>query len=435
MKKVLILALLLAVGVSFGAFAEVNDIKVSGSIETQMVNLDADLGSVGTGEKGGFVVGTTKLRFDADMTEDVSAVIELINERLWGQNQLSYSSTNDGKETDGVDIHLAYVKMKDFLGMPATITIGRQQMKIGSGLIMRGGSELSVLDTAGSVSSLAECFTRKNAVDGIRMQLDFDPVAVDLFYQKWAEGSESSRTDDTNYYGIDVQYNMSEGTNVGAYAIVKDFGGYDDFTAYSAYTYGARTAIAVNDNIDVKVEAAIQLGDDVTSTERLKANIVDVAFNYKMLDSANTKIGLAYQRASGDKVGSLDQEAWNKFRGGFDLGIATMFTNESSNVQVFKASMSRDIREDIMLSADYRYLMQARASNATSYTDGDTGASYTVVGKNRELGQSIDLKLAYDYTEDVEMGLAQGFFFPGQYFTSDNDQPAYATNAYVKVSF
>lgn len=432
MKKGLMLAIAMIMGVTFAASAEMSDLKISGSVDTYMVNLDVDLGGPGASEKAGFISAVTTLRFDADLTEDVSTVIEFFNERFWGENSL----VGNDEKTDVIKLHKAYVQMKDFLSMPATLTLGRQVMDIGSGLVMGSGSESHVY-----AGTMADCWNKKGAVDGIRLKLDYDPIMIDLFYQKWTEGEENVRTDDVNYYGVDVEYALSDESNVAAYAYFKDQGGNDDFTDGTLGVYGVRTKVAASDNIDLRGEFAYQTnGLDGDGTEK-QAYVLDLGMDYKLLDDKNTKICLTYQYASGDKVGTAKDESWYEMRGGLDLGtLGGMFTNSNSNVELFLIGVERDIREDIKATATYRYIRSAKygqedSAGSGTYTDGNTGAMYTVDPTNHSIGSTLDLGLTYDYTEDVKFGLDQGFFFPSGYFGNDDDQPAYATTASVKVSF
>jgi hypothetical protein len=51
------------------------------------------------------------------------------------------------------------------------------------------------------------------------------------------------------------------------------------------------------------------------------------------------------------------------------------------------------------------------------------------------LGDEIDLKLTYDYSEDVQFGLEAGVFIPGDAFANANDDEAYEVIGSVSVSF
>jgi hypothetical protein len=64
------------------------------------------------------------------------------------------------------------------------------------------------------------------------------------------------------------------------------------------------------------------------------------------------------------------------------------------------------------------------------------------MSNNKHLGQEIDAKLTYDYTEDVQFGLLAGVFLPGAAFvdredrtTSTGKSPASEVIGSMKVTF
>lgn len=438
MKKIAIF--MLGIAITSGSFAAVEEIKVSGSLETMMVNVDADLGSSATDATARFLIGVTKLRFDSDLSENVSSTVELFNERVWGASQAA-----SAVGSTVMDVNLAFVTMKDFLGMPAKFILGRQQMVIGSGLILRGGNEATVFDDQG----LTEPFTKKSATDGARLIFDYDPLTFDFFYQKVYETDINVR-DDVDVYGVDAKYDINDKSSVNVYAFFNDKSlptNPDDDKQHLA-VYGIHGKSELNDNINVWGEYAFMNGDvrqSATKHTRKKAFLFDAGLNYKFNDEKNSYMGLEYMYTSGDKNPyDSDDNSWAKLLGGCKVGTASdLFTHESSNLQVFKLSGGFEPVADISIKAAYQYITLARVIYDTSsssgfqesYTDLHTQITYDVNGSNRELGQSIDTLITYDYTEDVEFCLYNGFFFPGQYYGSKNSQTAYGTKASVKVSF
>ena len=172
MRKCIVLAVALIAGVTFRASAEVNDIKVSGSLSTVAFNRSFDLGgNVDAAGRG--IASYTKLRFDVDLSENVAAVIKMQNERVWGMGEAT------GNDSTDIDLELAYVQFSEFLGMPATFTLGRQCISIGNGYLMRNGNDNTAI-FAGMASGLDD----HGACDGALLQLDFDPITVDLFFEK-----------------------------------------------------------------------------------------------------------------------------------------------------------------------------------------------------------------------------------------------------------
>src|SRR3990167_6252914 len=112
MKKVLLAVSMLATLVAMPAFAAVQNIKVGGDIDSTYVYRDRfDLngrngGATQFGQK--LFITQTRLRVDADLSDNVSATVVLLNERPWDEE--SNANTNDSTD---IDLNLAYVKLRE----------------------------------------------------------------------------------------------------------------------------------------------------------------------------------------------------------------------------------------------------------------------------------------------------------------------------------
>lgn len=128
MKKILFVMLALTL-MAMPAMASVQNVKVSGDIEsTYLIRDSFDF----EGSSQDVLLTQTRLRVDADLTDKVSATVALINERAWGI---------DTNATSDIDLNLAYVTMKEMLYSPLTVTLGRQEFAFGNSF---------VIDSAGS---------------------------------------------------------------------------------------------------------------------------------------------------------------------------------------------------------------------------------------------------------------------------------------------
>ena len=123
--------LALAVGLVLPVYAEVQNVKVSGDItergfyRSEYTTLDDD---AGTDSSDAFYTSTVRLRVDADLTDNVSTTVRLLNERNWDSVGIA--------GTENIDIDLAYVTFREFLYAPLTATAGRQLLRYGSGLVV-----------------------------------------------------------------------------------------------------------------------------------------------------------------------------------------------------------------------------------------------------------------------------------------------------------
>jgi hypothetical protein len=107
---------------------------------------------------------------------------------------------------------------------------------------------------------------------------------------------------------------------------------------------------------------------------------------------------------------------------------------------------------DLTLSLDYYYIRLMRAFRATNGGITSTVAvnlsgvggdpTYNMKANENSLGNEIDAKLIYDYTEDVQLGLNLGWFIPGDAFakndggtTGGNKETASQIIGSMKVTF
>src|SRR3989338_4817125 len=114
---VLALAVLLAVP----AFAEVQNVKVSGDLAARYVvraNYDLDEDNVGTNadDTDDYLMSTAEVQVDADLTDNVATVVRLVNQRDWNDvdaNEVVSAGDVDASQFD-VIVDLANVTLKEF---------------------------------------------------------------------------------------------------------------------------------------------------------------------------------------------------------------------------------------------------------------------------------------------------------------------------------
>src|SRR3989338_6292650 len=97
MKKSIILAAALMVALAaVPASASVQNLKIGGSVDsTYLFRDNFDLGANILGdEQQSLFITQTILRADADLTDQVSATVALINERAWGNDNQTTTAAN-----------------------------------------------------------------------------------------------------------------------------------------------------------------------------------------------------------------------------------------------------------------------------------------------------------------------------------------------------
>jgi hypothetical protein len=414
-------------------FAAVKDIKVSGDITVQAITRDLSLGddTGNTIDSEDFIFSQTRLRFDADLTEKVSAVVRLINERLWGAENVS--------NTD-IDLDLGYVELKEFLYEPLTLIVGRQNLHYGIGLIVGDpDTNQTAAINAGTIGDLS----LRKSFDAIRAILDYSPYTLDLIYAKVNEGN-TNIDDDVTLYGANLAYQW--GTFNGL-TEVYFFASSNARTVTvqdensDIYVAGARVQFDPNDHLTLMAEGAYQFGDyraSATSHAHLNAWAALLSAEYRFLNDYNGKIGILYALLSGDDVNTNDYEGWDPMFEDIKPGEICNILASNTDAHVIKLTGSYMPREDVTLGLEYWRVILAEKLTTTTYSPlvGPASANtYAIDNSNKVIGDEIILYANYDYTEDVQLKLLGSWFIPGDLFTSANDDVAYSIRGCLRVNF
>ncbi len=292
-RKLIIAMAILSFAFAGTIFAAVENIKVSGDINTQAITRSLDLGASGTGNDDSLsgIFSQIRLKVDADLTEGVSAVVSLLSERIWGEEDAG----NDDGSTE-LTLDLGYIKLQEFLYDPLTLIVGRQNLRFGNALII-GDPDTNQVASGEVPTSIADLSLRKS-FDAVRGVLDFVPWTIDLFYVKVDE-NDLVADDDETMMGINAAYDWSSYNGVTELYVV-NVDGRDDFQTAededNTLTVGARVQFDPNDNLTLGMEAAHQSGDyyDGTDTFHRNAWAAQAIGEYRFLNDYNTKIGVSY---------------------------------------------------------------------------------------------------------------------------------------------
>jgi len=460
-RLMVILALALIVGMSFSAaYAEVQNVKVSGDIVvTGAVRKNFCLEANTDGDKGAFrqsfLLTQARVRVDADLTDNVSATVRLINERIWnGQNDRDVTTPVAANQVDSptsIEIDLAYVALKEFLYSPLTLTIGRQEIKFGNGLVMAKSG--AAMGTTMIPTDLSE----RRAFDALRATLNYDPLVVDLVYAKVRQTTTLDKNDIV-LSGVNASYALNKNTNISGYYYLKN----DDYKGGAAgaalgvrpdkvNTVGALITSTPIENLTASLEGAYQFGkssggataalrnQDSHSAYALQA-IADYIFTKV---KTTPKIGASYTYLSGrDSMNGTVNEGWDPMFYDQVLNNITYAIFPFTNMRVINLRASCKPVEDVTVAANYGYYDVAQKNGGTLTSPNDmngesagylAGVAYT--GKSH-LGEALDITATYDYTEDVQFALTGGLFRSGNALTIVDDKAAaQQLIASMKVTF
>jgi hypothetical protein len=436
-------------------------------------------------------MSTTEVQVDADLTDNVSTCIRLLNQRDWnvadtangtytgastvsqmgsggfGHNVAYTQGANNSYDEFGVDLELAYVTLKSFLYSPLTVTIGRQNMWFGKGFIVGANQRVNLNQPLSAPE-----YTALNAFDGVKAVLDFDPWTISTIYSRiWQNDIQAD--DSLDLWGANVGYKFDsyKGEAEGYWFFKNDKQiRSENFSNKSngnqVHTIGLRGSFDPIDVVTVYAEFAGQFGSYVGNQQQANqrsrvAGALDVGADCRYFTDKwawKPKFGMEFIWYSGNAMDTTIEPTqsntlftgWDPmFRGKSDSLIREWIgryyysqkypfqTNNYYNCvdnsfqnqgqMIFKGSLQP--MDSIKLTGNLNMFWNQETYNPNTMKN----LGY--------IGTELDLGATWDYTEDVSFNLVAGWFFPGQVYTSEDpvgtctDATATDVVASVKVSF
>ncbi len=366
-----------------------------------------------------------------DFGEDITINLSLAN-RFHYVTTSPRKPNNDGVATwefpDEVFIDAANVVFKNILDSGISLTIGRQNLGFGNGLLVAEGTPF---DQGRSVY-----------VDGLVARYDSDSFksAVFVLYDRWKDGTVfindrnrylrsgnifTAGTYNTlllnEYFKLDLYYMFNDlddnHPNYAERAYVAD-------SSLSLHTAGLRAFGAVPSIFDYSVEAAAQFGRDGYGNH-IKANMADARFTYHIYDDSDLKpmLGIEFTHFSGDDRSSGDNRSWNPIFSQCPLWgeelLPIMLNGMWSNLNMVGTTLSCKPVDKCKVSL-----------YATDYyadeRDGFVGAA-TCTGGGRHVGLLAGIFVSYDFLKDFYFlknlsGQAYlSHFMPGNFYNNGHD--------------
>jgi hypothetical protein len=457
MRIICIVALVVAVALP--VYAEVQNVKVSGDILIRGVTRKEydflkDSTITGGNQTNASLYNTaTRVQIDADLTDNVTTKVRLVNERDWDA---------DAVNANDVNLDLANVTLKELIYSPLTVTLGRQDIKIGSGLVVADSTRPTWGNAnTGPDGTLTAGFgdlSVRKAFDAIRGTLDYDNWALDAVIIKVNETNVATNDDDL--FGVNATFKLDNKYNAGlqAYAfadrnesfnrqITAGDGTIRTYEKDTLYILGVKGTIDPIESLNLNGELAYQFGeindnfiggvadsivDSTTDSRTREAWAVDVNGSYSWKDVKWTPdLGLSYAFRSGDNPGSSGSyNAWEPlFTDQVRGEIAKVAFNganagNTSNCHIIGAGLGVKPIEKLLVKLDYYHSLLDEKVTETATRANKTG-----------LADEVDLGLTYNYTDDVTFGLLGAILVPGNSYKSTADDTAYETLGSVRVNF
>lgn len=487
MKRLITLGIVVTVIAVFAApvLAEVQNVKVSGDIKTTAVQRDnytllpsnrITSGNVVSDklntETENFIITQARVRVDADLTDNVSAVVRFLTEYYWD------TESNTSDSGDNVDLDLANVTLKEVFYQPLTVTVGRQPLRYGNAFVIgdpdTNTTGAETLDDNNDF--LADDLSLRKSFDAIKAVLDYAPYTVDVIFAKIDESGTTDR--DENLYGVNVSRQFdSYDAEAEAYwfyyendtntAPNPDGGATPEATqrpGNEIHTFGARGSMTPIENLNVLGEIAFQRGDydSVSATKRDQdALAFQVAGEYALQNfDWNVAVRAGWTHYDGEtRDNTGDHEGWIPLFEDQSHGVVANYIlggvngGQNSNADILNIGATAEPLEDLTLSVDYyafwldEKLVSANNTAANNAANGNQGLGWTnlvestyLMNAENDLGYEVDVALNYDYTEDVRMGLSAGWFVPGDAFEGSssgntNEETALQVLATLDVAF
>lgn len=380
------------------------DINFGGSIEARgwLINGIAD-------NQFSWAESEIYLWASADLTEKVFAKINLTNQHIWGKNDsftipsLADPTQSSSPFMTGDDIQLweGYFTLHNIFSSNLSLTFGRILENYGEGFVI----------------------SNNMPVDAVKANLVFGKTDVDMFVYKQVENVED--ISDRNLWGIYSQTKFTESMQLDAYLL------YLQDRARSPhqrlYTIGTRATSSIPQlpGLTLKGELAYQTGDEGDTDLQAWAGYLGGAYQFET--QYKPAINLTYIYLSGDdNVLDGDNSNWSDLLGHSNQerlgqkawGRIVDFDNAiKNNMRIFWIGASAQPMEKVKSDVDiYDYRYNKKTDN-----------------KSKHLGYEVDLRVAYQYTENVAAEVIGAWFNPTKEY-NDNEQ-VYSAKGAIKVSF
>ncbi len=423
MKKLCLLAgLAVSIGLTSDAFADVQNIRLSGDIRVRGYLLDnaADLDSDTDPNEDSFISQRTRVTVEADLEDHVLAVVTLKAEGLWGSTDATAGSgagSASGSRIDrGFDLGLneAYVQLNEVFYTSATLKLGRQFLNYGRGLI---------------ISSVDYEYN----FDAARIILDQYPLTIEIVGAKALEtsafGPGTAGSGDADLLFVNSRYEMSD-------SIIKDIEAYFGWLAQNGNAVGSsavppsaagaspliiglRSDINITEDINTWFEAAYEFGSAGTgATDDISAWLLNAGVQITMKDIQWVPIvNASWTYASGGANSGDNFIPWFDYAQGQN---GYVFSPMLSNIHIINVGTSIKPSQNTTLALQgYYYTKVDEDGPAGGNGNIDFGGLPTVGGPSgKDLGLEIDTILGYDYSSDVHAQLVYGVFIPDNAYTS-----------------
>jgi len=401
-KRLLIAVAVVAMAIP--AFSAVESVKVGGDITVYGIKR-AEMPYIYDYDEDSADFFQTHMRLfvQASLTDNVEAMVRLINERVW------LGAWNEQYDEFETNLDLAYIKVSDLLTPGLVLTVGRQEIQFGEGLVV--GSAYLPDDDYPRAAIEAKDLGLQKAFDAIRVDYAFNQIPLDIT-GFMAKVDEYFSVEDYNLYGVNLGFNPGDVARVEGYYVRLQ---YMDEEDENVTTAGVRVTGDVA-GFALKGEYAKQFGEWDGADNEGWALLLGGQYNFPQSEmQAYIKVQLNCYSGQDD---SSDNTAWTSYFpsnvasriGAINYLLATTISPDGlSNARVINIGGGISPVEKVALSLDW--------FNVTLMED--TGWA----GDEDAVGNEIDAAVTYKYSEDLTFGLQYGVMLTGDAMDFIKDDP------------
>jgi len=355
------------------------------------------------------------------------------------------------------------------------VTVGRQYFGYGNDLVI--GTDGVNNTASGTLSGIANDFTKRSTYDGVKAVLDYKPLTLNLIYFKNGSGvvtgNPSANKDDSDVYGINTNYQLGDTMNTvaEAYFFARVNGNHNTTPNTNKgdklFVPGLRVSTNPIKGLNTQAEVAWQggtkavTGGSAAGGDNIRRNAMAAQFmtSYALpvaqLQKYKPVASASYTWVSGDKNGNNNRttglstphsgetySAWDPFNEAQGSGTIYNALFDLTNLHIVSVSLQANPIQDVTALFTWSGLWvhkKISAANPLIFRQPDVSATAPTFGGStntrKELGNEYDLNVSYAYTEDVTFGVSLGWFIPGKLFASANDSTASQAIAHVLVNF
>ncbi len=402
-------------------FSAVESVKVGGDIAVYGVLRSDFFINPPIQEDMHFFQTSARVYVEATLTDNVVGTVRLINESVWwGGESTIFTNRNIG-------LDLANIKITNLGASPITLTVGRQEIQFGEGLVVGGQYNAYGYPNFLEAPELG----LEKAFDAIRIDYAAEavPVKITGVLAKIGENVSDPEDDDETLYALNFGFKTADIADIEAYYVRLD-GIYT--TDGNIDTAGLRVVSSVPaiEGLKLKGEYAKQFGDDGgTPAEDYEGWALLLGVEYAIPVNMNPVVKVNYNLFTGDdNPNDNDIEDWMMI---FPSNIASRIgpvwyaydalnsvIGGETNLSVINAGISFTPVEKLKIGIDGYFITAAEE----------------IAGED-DIGTEVDLNIEYAYTEDLTFGLSVGFLTADDLIETASGDDCWQAIASMKLTF